>query len=526
MASTTPLPSGRERAEFDALVNLTCIIAGFQHESELHVPPPVADVEDDDEMVDSDDGSDAEDAPSIANPSIIANSSGSTEDADLLKRKFLDRLAEVASKCKGGNCKMAQHKRANHVVCTAMFLEESAVKLFVSCNQPFDSEYKRFFDEFTSLMQDVARDEGERESKATETLWTCISEHQSHRMETVYVPAVKECLRDLFKVDTLQSCCHDCEGSHPILLTFQEQLEEPLDTNHTIRCRQLAALAIEALQIRRSSEVRHCLKGHVSGSKIFRRLCFLARARVAFEYFVEAATTFPRFRNLEFVLISHSKDYSVKVRPLDLNEALGAIGPQIQPVLASLYDRGERSSLPPKTIRKFDELRKGPRHMHAEVQMIMHLAKEDLLGKTYLYLGCSKYACFLCWELIKALHVFEARGCHGKLYHKWMLPKSDSVPKQYQERFVQAFNSVQSQLLKTILGRKKRTAEAIPAESSSGMTTVMSRDAVSSHVEMAKKSWHEQSERLCLLREATKSIEEPMGYANNSYHLHLLRLIG
>jgi hypothetical protein len=64
---------------------------------------------------------------------------------------------------------------------------------------------------------------------------------------------------------------------------------------------------------------------------------------------------------------------------------------------------------------------------HAEVQLLLHYANNDLLASSIDYFGCSKKSCLLCKALLQdSPQPVSTRGHHGICYPQWAVPFTQS----------------------------------------------------------------------------------------------------
>lgn len=143
-----------------------------------------------------------------------------------------------------------------------------------------------------------------------------------------------------------------------------------------------------------------------------------------------------------FTAISHSfwKGYSIKITAVALPSATNL--PKLDIGLAATF---RRLSIPtthpvvracggkPKAERKFAEFQRQKTHVHAEMQLVFHMATEGIAG-VHPYIGTSKLPCVLCAEFLKMDGTFSSQKSHEHLYTKWTMPRIDRLPPQGQER--------------------------------------------------------------------------------------------
>lgn len=493
---TTPSCNDKEQErEFYALVNITRLVAG----QVININPDEADpLEERDDLgeCDNDDSntSGISDSDELDALSTQTNSSSSHETLDRIYRKFLDRFAEASSRSKG----------PLFITNTSILEQKDGATLYVSCNEAFNNHDREFFTEAEACLRSIAREDDPRSTESRERLWQCLIEQQSDRLERVYIPDVSEGLRAMIKDDKLPQLSCACEESHRILKRLKDHFIDPKQQTSQVPSNSMVIL--EALKARRSPSVRDCLTQHKDGLKLWGKICFLARVRAAYECFIEMSTICPaiKFVTITPVVVSNTQ-HEIPVRPLDLDQCLNSFWPSGKAATA------KPALVSSKMRKKFDEFCKDSRHMHSEVQMMLFLAQRGSLNSVYSYMGGSRYCCFLCWKFIRAFSRLETRGCHYKLYHKWMLPKIDSVPEETRPLLKQTTESLQLRLHEIIQNHRSRKPKDPRAESSAGITSFTVNSGPSNGTDEFKRMWEHQSTELQHRRRNT-SLDEPLGY--------------
>lgn len=140
--------------------------------------------------------------------------------------------------------------------------------------------------------------------------------------------------------------------------------------------------------------------------KLWSKICFLARMQTAFHTFLLAARHLSSFDQLEIKFV-------------------------------------RRDILPQQSDGSKQE-----RNVHAEVQLtIYHSRSCSPSGAVFGYLGCSKRSCWLCDRFLGYHRVFVTRGCHGKMYPDWTVPKvSDLRDSDAVQRIVEGLHKTQQEM--------------------------------------------------------------------------------
>ena len=143
--------SGINQQNFSGLANLLALRNGGQQEP---LAEDLMNLGDDDLRLEDEAASDSLSLAS-ARVQIIATSGHGS-----LKSHFLDRLAELMSRAKGGA----------HVACTAMREREDDITLWVTRNTGFKAVDKEFVEKFQAMLQSISRREANgSESECTTT---------------------------------------------------------------------------------------------------------------------------------------------------------------------------------------------------------------------------------------------------------------------------------------------------------------------------------------------------------------------
>lgn len=206
-----------------------------------------------------------------------------------------------------------------------------------------------------------------------------------------------------------------------------------------------------AAELRNSAQLRTILHGNTihDGIKIWKSICFLARTSSFFTAFIEFRRRFGPFQQVQIVGL-RDKQFKKKAETTSsFDDALKSLGLQPNARIAKLYFGIQNL----KEFRKrFNEIQLQPLHAHAEVQLICYLMRERLFERAVPYIGCSKRSCFICWSFIKHLPgAFRIRGCHGKLYSRWTVPKISNESTVDQISVKKSLGIVQQELQRVIL---------------------------------------------------------------------------
>jgi hypothetical protein len=162
---------------------------------------------------------------------------------------------------------------------------------------------------------------------------------------------------------------------------------------------------------------------------------WMGRLRQMYETFVECATKLSSFGIISIVPVRIPADpvfFSFRNR-LTLSKTLECLGRSLNKSTISQYVLASRSLSVCKRFtvaqERFERLQKEHPRVHAEVQLAMFLLQQGYVDQnSNTYLGCSKRNCVLCYEFLMGLGIFSTRGCHWKLYPRWIVPHMSNMP--------------------------------------------------------------------------------------------------
>ena len=252
------------------------------------------------------------------------------------------------------------------------------------------------------------------------------------------------------KTDTMEhdAHSHECEGKH----IDQEHVERNAEAvfHRVLRFSRISSpVSKESLtdliestyafqtDLRSQVAFGSCFNRHfpadVKGAARARRaLLFLSKFHAAVSTFVETAKFLPSFRKISFPQLEAdsvppqtSSSTAAETSPSTIYHVLRTLG------LASSYtlveQRFQRKNKPTKDIDKeFNTLRCERRRVHAEIQLVYDYetrqSQKAGTGRVHPYIGSSKLCCYLCWSFLRRHIFFGYRGCHWKIYHRWLIP--------------------------------------------------------------------------------------------------------
>ena len=267
------------------------------------------------------------------------------------------------------------------------------------------------------------------------------------------------------------------DGSADLVLFYRTCLDfKPSVSSHEDLCK-LVCTAYELRHTPGRDMVLHTILEPKIREELWSLTCFLGRLRSAFMTFIHAALHHGSFAHLKIDTIPIDKTrFKAPSTVPSLAQTMGLLGLETTSQTIEAHVTKRFKGKKPQLAKIADEFRfRQKRHgyIHAEIQIVMFLLRNSL----YLplrYIGCSRYSCFMCKAFLKQLEPwYSTRGCHGKLYYKWYLPKQvDGSPRQvqdYSDALRRLYQMLESELLKPITG----SIPHVP-ESSAGGTVISS----------------------------------------------------
>jgi hypothetical protein len=272
------------------------------------------------------------------------------------------------------------------------------------------------------------------------------------RIKSTYIPKLKRNFRTCPVIlvspeDTdMGSSLAKIENLRRLILSINDLDLSQLDN--------LSRLVLEANQVRKSNYAKTILVDSQLATnesrKLWGSIYFLGRLRSAFERMTRVLLTFPSFEKVRFVLLPKSNITAQSLNnPLGLEKTLQLLGlnmtaTTVKNILGPSWTiKGAR--------KKFAEMQGQQLHVHAEVQMLLHLCSiSGWHASAYNYIGCSKRSCFMCWNLLRTHRGYSTRGCHGRLYSRWTVPEFTDLAADQAEALGMTLVQVQNSLVEKL----------------------------------------------------------------------------
>ncbi|KAM0134264.1 hypothetical protein ACHAP3_005577 [Botrytis cinerea] len=359
-----------------------------------------------------------------------------------LKTKFLDCLAELAANRKGGK----------YVACSSMMEGEENVTLWITRNGGFQIVDNIFFANLSKHLSGLFHRKDWTNRTDEEVLWNELLAYYEDRLENTYIPNLRLSLKGCNTVFS--------DGNNDKFATARNELSAlqnlafaRLKAGQTLIDRH-GMLTTKAYELRKSKVVEELLQTSPKSTKQTRKLWidiyFLSRLRVTLEKFKEVSLKLPSFNNVTIIPVTGDRIPQKALRDaLKLRETLNILD------LATDTLTVETVIGPSWTVakaeREYGKLQKQALNIHAEIQMILFLSRnEQLLDQSFDYFGCSKYSCFMCSQFLKAHGRIGTRGCHGRLFKPWTVPEATGLASSQVDRVVRSVVQVQKEIEKEL----------------------------------------------------------------------------
>ena len=226
------------------------------------------------------------------------------------------------------------------------------------------------------------------------------------------------------------------------------------DTNGISTLEKHARLVIASYQLRRTrnmEEILYSSPNATSRSKsLWLDICLLARLGIAFQNFKDIVLPLPSFKQVTINLVLRPlAPANPSQPPLNLKQTFGVL--QLDLASATTKAVLARNWTVAKSEREFAKQQKQKPKIHAEVQMLMSLnSDESTTSGLFPYFGCSKLSCLMCNRFIQSYGRFRTRGCHGRLFEPWRVPRVDRLLPGHADLTAKALILVQKEVTKIL----------------------------------------------------------------------------
>ncbi|RYP91021.1 hypothetical protein DL770_002851 [Monosporascus sp. CRB-9-2] len=360
-----------------------------------------------------------------------------------LKCAFLDRLSEILSPAKGG-----------YQVAAALMIEGlDGVEVTVARNSGIKEKDKSFIKALEKMLVCIAR-HGDYVASGddNETLWESLL--------TQYTPRIHQYISDLRQaIYRSQESRLDSHSNLPLM----EEIRR-LSSTITNDPRDLSGIVLQAYDLKKSHSIFEFENIHPAkpsiGRKIGQAVHCLGRLRVAFLTLIRAARRVNGFENLhigwaELPSLAKTKTLSRRKSAIPawtVAQTFKFLGlkytdEQARRLTCPEEDTVRQSFTKTELVNRFDKLKSASGEVHAEIQLMLDLARRGISFSTpFSYIGCSKLSCLLCAEFIASVGSFPTRGCHGKVYDLWTIPEQKGLEQASVDSICAAIKKLETHL--------------------------------------------------------------------------------
>ncbi|KAF5876693.1 putative zf-mynd domain-containing protein [Botrytis fragariae] len=359
-----------------------------------------------------------------------------------LKTKFLDCLAELIANRKGGK----------YVACSSMMEDEENVTLWITRNGGFQIVDNIFFEKLSKRLSGLFHGKDLPNRIVEVVLWNEMLAYYEDRLEETYIPNLRLSLKSYnttfndYNNDRFATARNE-------LSVLQNQTFARLETGQRLIDRH-STLVTKAYELRKSKVVEELLQTSPKSTKQTRKLwldiCFLGRLRVILERFKEVSLKLPSFNNVTITAVTGDRIPQKALKDaLKLKETLKLLDLPTDTLTVKTVIGPSWTVA--KAEREYGKLQKQALNIHAEIQMILFLSKnERLLDQSFAYFGCSKYSCFMCSHFLKAYGRIGTRGCHGRLFKPWTVPEAIGLASSQADKVAKSVVQVQKDIEKEL----------------------------------------------------------------------------
>ncbi|THV46494.1 hypothetical protein BGAL_0381g00010 [Botrytis galanthina] len=285
-----------------------------------------------------------------------------------------------------------------------------------------------------------------------DVLWNEMLAYYEDRLEDTYIPNLRLSLKSCNTV--FNDANNDkFTTARNELSVFQNQTFAGLKAGQRLIGRH-GTLVTKAYDSRRSKVVEELLQTSPKSTKQTRKLwidiCFLGRLRVILEKFKEVSLKLPSFNNVTIIPVTGDRIPQKALKDaLELRETLNLLDLPTDTLTVETVIGPSWAVA--KAEREYGKLQKQALNIHAEIQLILLLSRnERLLDKSFAYFGCSKYSCFMCSHFLKAYGRIGTRGCHGRLFKPWTVPEATGLTSSQADKIAKSVVQVQKNIEKEL----------------------------------------------------------------------------
>jgi len=428
--------------------------------------------------IDSDDlaqdGHDSSDALESGN---AADQSGQQRPFDSLMKRFLDRIAELFAAERNGSFVSAAILREVE--------REDRIDIWIARNNGFKRDKDREMIIATELaLNRLARDENHDMTDLRHHMLRYSSlrlKHYNDALTKTLAPLEKIFTSSPDEYATIWNDIHDhfFRPPRPLLETELQRSERLVTLGEDVR------RAIHA-----GIDLYKGLRGSNWARKAITMLCLVGKFASACHTFVQSATEIWPGYTFKIIGLQVPSPARVLKGSVNILSAMREVGVPSNHPVAQAYNNN------PGAKAKFAKKRKQHAHVHAEVQLLFHLAK-NRIQDMFPYVGASKLPCVLCATLLKVEGKLDCRKSHDHFYEKWMVPEIETLPRDIRQDMWGVIARLRDSLRVTLLSQSAKGGDFRP-ESTVDMTiasrlTTAALETMSSRLASAVEQ-HKQAE--------------------------------
>ncbi|KAI1501064.1 hypothetical protein F5X99DRAFT_383772 [Biscogniauxia marginata] len=373
---------------------------------------------------------------------------------DKLKRAILDRLSEVLSSKRGG-----------HQVAAALMTEiAGTIEITVAKNGGMKQKDKVFTERLEQILRKIAVHEDCDASNGHEDLWDLLIDQYMTRINE-YILDLRQAFSQI-QIDRMKQPLPETKGG---LMEHIDTLSYTLHHNAT----DIKGIILGAYEARKLYSVPEfeaiTPKRSQVGRKIGETIHLLGRLRGAFWTLIRAAERIEGFNKLHIRCVelqsltemASSNKKKLATRAWTVGQAFKSLGLQFTNEqtrsLMSSEEGKVHINTRDKLVSRFDKLKAPDDEIHAEVQLVLDLARRaPSFDRAFKYIGCSKRSCLLCTAFISTVGSFTSRGCHGKVYGLWTVPELNGLHVDAVESIYSAVKKLEGKMSRILLKNQDR----------------------------------------------------------------------
>jgi hypothetical protein len=403
---------------------------------------------------------------------------------DKLRKRFLDRFAELFAA-----------ERNGHFVAAAVLREaecEDRVDIWLARNNGFSTSRD---EEMIQAIEDELNQLSRDTDQGTANLLSRMIRYSDQRLSGY--DCELQILLDPHKAELLTPFS-PMSGSLEFRNNVYSHFFSPKTPPKTdiLRLGHLVSLGADARRAVHADSDRATAVGRPAWArKAITLLCLAGKVSSACRTFAEITTKLWRGYTFKINTLRMPSPARVPVERLNVLSALERAGvPDGHLVIQDIKNR-------PRIEAKFAKTQTQYPHVHAKIQLLFHLARNNIMG-AFTYVGASKLPCVLCATMLEIEGTMTCRMSHEHLYSRWMVPDIKTLPRDVRSRFWTVIAKLRETLRTTLLsvlgkGRDFRPESSVDMTLASNLTTV-TLETMSPGYRLAKKQ-HQQAEEQGML---------------------------